>query len=176
MERKPDDPAARVHETFGPLAEDLFEHFCEELSVAQNIDMFHIRPDDWDASDIAVFTVAYVAFVYRDWLFSHWADRQDFQRAIYREAESVVQRLTRSGENDGRSSGAWASRVDQLSRDWLAMRGAHRAAPPFSRTPEAISFVCRHLLKPQSQAKTGNLALMPFLQVYIPERLSLHKR
>jgi hypothetical protein len=66
--------------------------------------------------------------------------------------------------------------VDQLSRDWLAGGGGIRAAFPYSRAPEAISFVCRHLLKPQSQAKAVNLALMPFLQIYIPERLSHQKR
>ena len=47
-----------------------------------------------------------------------------------------------------------------------------RADTPVSRTPEAILFLCRHLLKPESQAKAENLALMPFLQIYIPERFS----
>jgi hypothetical protein len=176
MERRVDNPAGMVQETFGPLAEEMFGHFCEELSVAESIDMLHIHPDDWDRSDIAVFAVSYVALAYRDWLFLQTADREGLERAIYVEAERVLPKLLQPSKDNVAPSGVLASRVDQLSRDWLVVRGPDRADLPFSRAPQAISFVCRHLLKPHSQAKAENLALMPFLQIYIPERFSHQKR
>jgi hypothetical protein len=163
--------ATAVQHTFGRLVEDLFATFCEELSVAESIDMFHLTSQDWDQKHIAVFTVSYVGFIYKHWLFGE-TSFEAIEGAMILEAERVLSSLRRHENGESNSHLSVASRIDQLSKEWLAYCKPGTANTPFSRTPEAILFVCRHLLKPESQAKAENLAQMPFLQIYIPERVS----
>jgi hypothetical protein len=162
--------ATAIESTFGPLVDELLANFSEELRVAESIDMFHLTPEDWNQTDLAVFTVLYVAFLYKHWIFAEAVEA--IERAINVEAERALERLLRSRKKEANGSLSVISGVDQLSKEWRALREAGSADTPFSRSPEAILFVCRHLLKPESQAKAKNLALMPFLQIYIPERFS----
>jgi hypothetical protein len=172
METRHEHASALVQQTFGDLAEELFAIFCEELQVAESIDMFHIGPDDWDPVDVAVFTASYVAFACRYWLFAAAADGEAVERAVYSEAERFTEKMIGSGTQTSAGRRGWADRVDRLLQEWRSLRLSGSAEWPFSRAPEAIFFLCRHLLKPESRGKAENLALMPFLQIYIPERFS----
>jgi hypothetical protein len=147
--------------------DELFTNFHEELCVAESIDMFHLSPDDWDSDDLAVFTIAYVALLYRH-VFAAEADQELIVRAIDLEAQraSERRRAPEQADND------LAARIEHLFDDWHASSAAGRGETPFARTADAIRFACRHLVKPASRAKAENLALMPFLQIYLPERAS----
>jgi hypothetical protein len=160
-----------IEDTFGHVVDELFANFNEELCVAQDIDMFHLGPEDWDRDHVAVFSVAYAAFLYRH-IFAGAAAPEELERTISTEAERAATKLLRTRNQKTNGGPSVDARVEQLSKEWLAMGETARALTPFSRTPEAILFVCRHLLKPESQTKAENLALMPFLQIYIPERFS----
>jgi hypothetical protein len=165
--RPGDSPAEAIQDTFGSLVDELFATFQEELCVAESIDMFHLTREDWDSHQLAMFTVAYVALLYRQ-IFAIAADQGDIERIIGLEAQRAAEKLrVRQQTDDG-----LAAHIEQLSVEWRASKPTGRDDTPFSRTPEAIRFTCRHLVKPASRAKAENLALMPFLQVYLPERAS----
>jgi hypothetical protein len=168
QERHEHAGAKVVQDTFGRVVDDLFANFDEELCVAESVDMLHLSADDWDRDQLAIFTVVYAAFLYRH-IFAGAGDPEAVERAINTEAQRAAEKLLRSRSQKINGAVLVAARVEQLSREWLTMG---QTETPFSRTPEAILFVCRHLLKPESQAKAENLALMPFLQIYIPERFS----
>ena len=174
-ERRRQAAAKTVQDTFGFVVNEFFANFDEELRVAEGIDMFRLRPEDWDRDHVAAFTVAYAAFLYKH-IFAGGPDPEGVERAISTEAERAAKKLLRSGSQKINGELSLNARVEQLSKEWLAMGKTGRANTPFSRTPEAILFVCRHLLKPESRTKAENLALMPFLQVYIPERASAIQR
>jgi hypothetical protein len=160
-----------IEDTFGRVVDELFTNFDEELCVAESIDMFHLGSRDWDRDHVAVFTVAYAALLYRH-IFGDAATPEELERTISTEAERAATRLLRSSNQKINGGLSMDARVEQLSKEWLATGETATAITPFSRTPAAILFVCRHLLKPESQTKAENLALMPFLQIYIPERFS----
>ena len=128
-----------IQDTFARVADELFANFDEELCVAESIDMFHLGPEDWDRDHVAVFTVAYAAFLYR-YIFAGAADPEWLERTISTEAERAATKLLRSRNqkiNGGLSMDTRVEQlscIEQLSKEWLAMGETTRAVTPFSRT------------------------------------------
>jgi hypothetical protein len=163
-----EEPAERaVRESFHGQCEAFYATFRDELEVAEAIDMFHLTNADWQPADVAVVAIAYVASVYRFWA----RKRPDAADAVARTVDGEMRRALAAVNGSGKGD-ELTSRIKDICNELYAIHERAAADEPLSRRQGEIVYLCAQLLKPESRHKAYNIALMPFLQIYVPERFS----
>jgi hypothetical protein len=158
-----------VRDGFRSQVEAFCATFRDELEVAEHIDMFHLTRADWDAADVALVAIAYVAFACRFWSGKHAEAGEAIGKAVDREVRRALAAVGASRQHNG---DALVSRIDEIYNGLVAIHARADADGLLSRPRDEIAHVCANLLKPESRHKAHNIALMPFLQIYMPERFA----
>jgi hypothetical protein len=156
-----------VHADFRRHFEAFYATFCDELEVAESIDMFHLTREDWNPLDVAVFAVAYVAFVYRSWALQRAGNANGVSQAVEVEAAQALAAVLGAG-GPGLDETAARRRLAQATDELLKMHAGKAA--PYSHGHDEIVHLCTQLLRPERRDKAPIIAMMPFLQIYVPER------